>query len=145
RIFKSFGKKIFFSLFMVFILAVSALAQVTGTITGTVTDSTGGVVVNATVTLISEQTGESRNLNTNSEGRFTFSAVQPGAYTVKVEQQGFQTLERKKTVLSANENLAIGEMALTAGNVSETVTVTSEGAMVEKESSDLTARLTSDQ
>ncbi|HEX9423787.1 MAG TPA: carboxypeptidase-like regulatory domain-containing protein, partial [Pyrinomonadaceae bacterium] len=127
-------------------LAGSAVAQsITGSISGTVTDATGGVVVGASVTLHSDQTGTARSATTSDDGRFSFAALQPGVYTVKVEQRGFQTLERKNAVLSANESLALEDLALTAGQVSETVTVTGEGAMVEKESSDLTARLTADQ
>src|SRR5882724_7164735 len=131
---------------LVAMLSVSAVAQsVTGSISGTVTDATGGVVVGASVTLHSDQTGTTRTATTGEDGRFTFAALQPGAYSLLVEQPGFQRLERKNAVLTANENLALGELGLQAGQVSETVTVTSEGARVEKESSDLTARLTSDQ
>ena len=127
-------------------LSLSASAQtITGNITGTVTDSSGGVIPGATVTLVSERTGEARSGTTNEEGRFSFAAVQPGVYTVRVEQKGFQTLERKGAVLSANESLALGDIALQTGQVAEMVTVVSSGPVVEKESSDLTARLTSDQ
>lgn len=144
--FRLFGIKLLSSFVIALVLTISGIAQsVTGTISGIITDSNGGAIVNATVKLISEQNASTRNVNTNDEGRFTFSALQPGIYTIKVEQQGFQTLERKNNTLSANENLALGEMALTPGNVDETVTVTSEGQLVEKESSDLTARLTADQ
>ncbi len=89
------------------------------------------MVVGATVTLISDQTGSTRNVTTGEDGRFRFAAVHPGVYTLKVEQTGFQTLERKGVVLSANENLALGDLPLTAGQVTETVTVTSENAIVE--------------
>jgi Carboxypeptidase regulatory-like domain len=133
-------------LLLIALLAASAVAQsVTGSISGTVTDATGGVVVGASVTLHSDQTGTVRTAITGEDGRFTFAAAQPGTYSLTVEQKGFQRLERKNAVLSANENLALGYLALTAGQVSEIVTVTGEGAVVEKESSDLTARLTSDQ
>ena len=64
---------------------------------------------------------------------------------MKVERQGFQTLEQRGVILSANENLALGDIKLQPGQVSETVSVMSEGAIVERESSDLTARLTADQ
>lgn len=123
-----------------------AVAQtITGSISGTVTDPANRVVVGATVTLISDQTRSTRNFTTGEDGRFTFAAVQPGPYTLKVEQSGFQTLERKGVVLSANENLPLGDIGLTTGQVTETVTVTSENAVVETQTSDLTARLTSDQ
>ncbi|HWS85891.1 MAG TPA: carboxypeptidase regulatory-like domain-containing protein [Pyrinomonadaceae bacterium] len=128
------------------LLCRAAAAQsVTGNITGTVTDASGGVLVGAAVTLVNEKTGEKRNVNTNEDGRFAFAAVQPGVYTVRVEQQGFQILERRNTVLSANESLALGELPLSVGQVTEMVTTVASGATVETASSDLTARLTSDQ
>jgi hypothetical protein len=123
----------------------AAAQSVTGSITGAVTDASGGVLVGATVTLVNEKTGERRNVNTNEDGRFNFAAVQPGVYTVRVEQQGFQTLERKNTTLSANESLALGELALPVGQVTEVVTTVASGTTVETASSDLTARLTADQ
>ncbi|MGH9969509.1 MAG: carboxypeptidase regulatory-like domain-containing protein [Pyrinomonadaceae bacterium] len=127
-------------------ISTAAVAQtITGSISGTITDSSNRVVVGASVTLLSDQTGATRTSTTGEEGRFTFAALQPGIYSLKVEQNGFQTLDRKGVVLSANENLALGDLLLTPGQVTETVTVTSESAVVERESSDLTARLTSDQ
>jgi hypothetical protein len=128
------------------LLSLSAMAQtITGTISGTVADVNGAAVVGASVTLVNDQTKATRDLSTNEAGRFSFAALQPGVYTMKVEHQGFQTLLKQSVVLSANEGLALGELKLQAGQVSETVTVTSEGTAVERESSDLTARLTADQ
>ena len=118
---------------------------ITGTISGMVADVNGAAVVGASVTLVNDQTKATRDLSTNEDGRFSFAALQPGVYTLRVEHQGFQTLLKEKVVLSANEGLALGELKLQAGQVSETVTVISEGTIVEKESSDLTARLTADQ
>jgi carboxypeptidase family protein len=118
---------------------------ITGSISGAITDANGGVIPGAIVTLTSEKTGQSRGSTTNSEGRFNFPALQPGTYALKVERQGFQTLEQRGVILSANENLALGDLKLQPGQVSETVSIQSEGAIVERESSDLTARLTADQ
>ena len=132
--------------FAVLMLSPAATAQsVSGSISGIVTDPNGAMVPGANVTLISEQTGDKRDQATNESGRFSFAAVQPGVYSIKIEHQGFETLLRKKVILSANEALALGEFALKTGQVTETVTVQSEGQVVEKESSDLTARLTADQ
>src|SRR5438874_6597075 len=128
------------------IISSPVFAQtVTGTISGTVTDPNGAVVAGANVALINDQTYEKRDQVTNDAGRFDFASVQPGVYTLRIGHAGFETLLRTKIVLSANEGLALGELALKTGQVSETVTVQSEGQIVEKESSDLTARLTSDQ
>jgi hypothetical protein len=140
------GASLLPGLLVAMLLGTPAVAQtVTGTISGTVTDPNGAVVAGATVTLTNEQTNEKRDLATNESGRFDFAALQPGVYKLRVEHQGFETLLRTKVVLSANEDLALGQVALKTGQVTETVTVTTEGAIVEKESSDLQARLTADQ
>src|SRR5262245_256955 len=134
------------ALLMVIVSFGGAFSQtVTGTISGMVVDSSGAVMAGSTVKLINEQTGFARTVSTNDEGRFSFAAVQPGSYIIKVEHQGFQTLEKQGVILSANEVLALGNLQLSTGQVSETVTVSTQGAVVEKESSDLTARLTADQ
>src|SRR6266704_5620962 len=133
-------------LFVFALLSSTAIAQtITGSIGGTVRDANGGIVAGAAVMLVNDQTKAARSLNTTDEGRFSFAALQPGVYTVKIEHQGFQTLLKQNGVVSANENLALGELKLQPGQVAEMVTVTSEGAVVERETSDLTARLTADQ
>jgi hypothetical protein len=123
----------------------AAAQSITGTISGTVTDPTGAVVPGAAVTLVNQRTGDARKLSTNGDGRFVFSAVQPDTYTIKIEQQGFEALELKSTVLSADEDLALGSLQLKPGRVTETIEVSAKGARIDTESSDLTARLTSDQ
>ncbi|HBB98686.1 MAG TPA: hypothetical protein DC054_25165 [Blastocatellia bacterium] len=134
------------ALLAVLVLSPAAFSQsVTGSISGVVTDPNGAVVPGATATLMNDKTGDKRDQVTNEAGRFNFASVQPGAYTLKVEHQGFETMLRTRVVLSANEDLAFGEIHLRTGQVTETVTIASEGQIVEKESSDLTARLTSDQ
>src|SRR2546423_15653209 len=120
------------------ILTASTIAlgqSVTGTISGVVLDPNGAAVPGTEVTLVNDQTKEKRSQPTNDAGRFSFASLQPGFYTIKFEHQGFETLLRTRVVLSANESLALGEMALKTGQVTETVTVTSEGQIVEKESS----------
>ena len=119
---------------VVMLLAFGALANaqtITGSISGAVMDQTGGMIPGATVTLTSEKTGQARGSTSDSEGRFNFAALQPGAYALKVERAGFQTLEQRGVILSANENLALGDLKLQPGQVSETVSVMSEGAIVE--------------
>ena len=128
------------------VFAVPATSQtITGSISGAVADSTGGMIPSATVTLVSDKTGQTRTAATNGEGRFNFAALQPGTYSLKIEQQGFQAFEQRNIILSANENLALGDLKLQPGQVSETVSIMSEGAVIERESSDLTGRLTADQ
>jgi len=120
------------SVLAVFSLGPATNAQtVTGTISGVVVDPNGAVVAGADVTLINDQTNDKREQPTNESGRFTFASVQPGVYSLRIEHAGFETLVRTKVVLSANEGLALGELALKTGQVTETVTVQGEGQLVE--------------
>ena len=135
------------SVLMTLLLSLTLLngQTITGSVSGAIVDAAGAFVPGANVTITSDKTGQSRTSVSNDEGRFNFAALQPGSYSVKIERPGFQTLEQKGVILSANENLALGDLRLQAGQVSETVSVTSEGTLVERETSDLTARLTADQ
>ena len=128
-----------------FLSAPAAAQTITGTISGRVIDQNGAEVPGADITLTSDQTNDQRNQPTNESGRFSFASVRPGVYTIKIEHQGFEKLLLTRVVLSANEGLALGDLALKTGQLTETVTITSEGQVVEKESSNLTARLTADQ
>ncbi len=143
---RSQGVVVLMALLMGLLPGGAAFAQtITGTISGMVVDSSGASLPGANVILANEQTGNVRTLTANDEGRFSFAALQPGMYTVRIEQRGFQRLERKGVVLSANEVLALGNLELQPGQVTETVSVTTQGAVIERESSDLKARLTADQ
>src|SRR5438034_4668405 len=126
--------------------ANAAVAQsVSGSISGTVVDQSGQMMPGATVTLIDEPTGARRTLPTSDTGAFVLSAVQPGRYTVRIEMSGFTAVERKNITLPANERLSLGAITLTVGGVTETVTTTAQGSLVETTSSDRSALITSTQ
>src|SRR5450759_3270835 len=128
------------------IMPVQSVAQtVTGTITGSVVDNSGAVVVGASVALTSESTGAARQAKTSETGGFVFAAVQPGSYMVRVEVQGFRAFRRTGIVLTANDRVALGDIEMTLGAVTETVTVQARGAGVNTESAESTALLSSTQ
>ncbi len=131
---------------LLLLLCGESLAQlVTGSISGSVTDASGGAVAGAKVTVINERTGEARAAQSNDAGGFTFPALQPGAYTIKVEREGFRGLERKNLVLTANDKLSLGDLELQVGQVSETVQITAEGSLVKTVSSENSALLSATQ
>src|SRR5215510_10324665 len=109
--------------------ALSVFAQ-TGSLTGSVTDPSGQLIPGATVKLTYELNGEERVGVTNTSGDFTFSALAPGAYTVRVESSGFRPAERKGNMVLAAGRLALGTLQLEVGSLTESVTVTAEGANV---------------
>lgn len=131
---------------MVLGLLGSAPAQtVTGTISGMAVDPAGQVIPGATITLANERTGDTCHQLTNETGVFTFIAVQPGVYTIQVEQSGFRLFEPQGNVLPANEHLAVGTLMLSLGERSDTVTTTAERSAVQINSSEHSALLTSTQ
>src|SRR5437879_1738851 len=111
-------------------LTAQLVAQmtVTGAITGTVVDASGRAVPGAKVTLTSEKTRELRAASTNELGAFSFVAVPPDTYAIKAEHSGFKIFQRTGLVVSANERIALGDVGLQVGAVSETVTVTAQAA-----------------
>src|ERR1035438_5012341 len=74
-----------------------------GGIRGTVSDPTGAAIGTAKVTLTNEATGVSRATVTNTGGEYSFSAVNPAAYTVTVETPGFKKLDKKGLVVNTQE------------------------------------------
>src|ERR1700693_5990043 len=67
---------------------------VTGSMVGSITDSSGGAVPNAKVTLTETNTGVSRNASSNESGNYTFQSLPPGTYSVSAELTGFKRAER---------------------------------------------------
>jgi Carboxypeptidase regulatory-like domain/TonB dependent receptor len=113
-------------------LTVFAAAQdaTTGSISGTVTDSTGAVIKNATVTLTNTDRGEViRAVPTNSSGFFTATSLPLGTYSVKVEDVGFKTEVVTGLVLHVSDALTVNR-TLTPGAVSEVVSVTAASAQL---------------
>jgi hypothetical protein len=119
--------------------------EVTGSITGTVVDPAGAAIAGAAAQLISQQTGAMRNLTADADGNFVFSAVPPGTYTVSAEHAGFKKLQKKAIELAPGDKLGLGAMRLDIGAVSESVTVQSEGAMVQTATGERAGIVTSDE
>jgi Carboxypeptidase regulatory-like domain len=113
------------------LLAVDASAQTTsGSMSGTVVDAQDQVVPGADVILTNEQTQEVRRTVTNEVGLFTFPALVPGPYTVRVELSGFRPIERRSNMVLANNRLALPPLRLEVGSLAEAVTVSAIGEVV---------------
>lgn len=119
--------------------------QSTGTIFGRVVDPSGLAISAATVTLSSDRTAARRETPTNESGMFTFLAVEPDIYSIRLAMKGFRSLQRTGMVLSPNERLSVGDIQLTLGDLAQQVTVTAEGAQVQTGSSENSGLLTAKQ
>jgi hypothetical protein len=114
-----------------FALAVNVSAQTTSSsLSGTVVDESGQVIPGASVIIVNESTNETREAVTSAVGAFVFSGVAPGPYTIKISMTGFKPLEVKGRVVLANNRLAVGELKLAVGDVTESVSVTARGETV---------------
>ena len=126
----------------VFLLAGVAQAQtVTGSITGTVVDSSGAIVAGSKVTATNEATGAERTLTTTENGVFIFTNLVPTTYSVKIEMPGFRPVTRTGLTLTSGDRLALGNIELELGQTTEAITVTSEAAALNTENADVTATL----
>lgn len=107
---------------------------VSGSISGTVTDSSGAVVVGATVTLTNTDRGAIiRELKTNSTGFYTAQSLPLGTYTIAIAMTGFKTTRVTGLVLNVNDALTVSR-TLEPGGSNDSVTVTAAEAQINVES-----------
>ncbi len=120
---------------LAFCSALPADAQVSGaTVSGTITDPSGAVVANATISIKNAETGVSRTATSNSDGFFTAPNILPGRYEVKVTAPGFNTAVNKGVNLTVGSRQTLNQV-LQVGKVSETVEVTGTAPTVQLSSS----------
>ena len=115
----------------------------TGSIQGTVTDPQGAAVVNAEVTISSQNGGKSIEVVTNGTGLYNSGALTPGIYAVRVSAQGFQTIALSITVQVGS--ISSGNIALTLGSQATVVEVTSGAVLVNTEQAQIQGVVTADQ
>jgi hypothetical protein len=115
----------------------SSFAQTSqGQISGQVTDSSGGVIFGAKVTITNLGTQAQRVLETNQAGDYVAPGLDAGVYSVKVETKGFKSAVRDR--LQIEVGLALrADFQLTPGEVSQTVEVTSEAPLTDTTDSTL--------
>lgn len=122
---------------LVFLFGGIAFAQVTtGTISGTVKDSSGAVLPGTKVVVLHEDMGISRIVQTDSSGRYSAPSLGLGNYRVTASLEGFESESRKGILLTVGRE-AVVDFQMTVGAVNQTVEVTGEAPMVESTTSSL--------
>ncbi|MGE0453420.1 MAG: carboxypeptidase regulatory-like domain-containing protein [Vicinamibacteria bacterium] len=124
-------------------LALPSFAQQTGSIIGTVTASDGSVLPGVTVEARSPVLPGPRVTVSGGNGEYRLPALPPGAYTVKFDLSGMQSVTRKAQVGLGTETSV--NAALAVGGVSEEVTVTAEVSLVDRESPTIVSAISNDQ
>jgi hypothetical protein len=135
-------------------LAIAAVVAVLGTIAaaqssrgalaGTIEDSSGAVVSNATVTATGVGTGSVYNTTSTSSGGYRIPDMQLGAYNIKIEAPGFKTSEQTGVVIQVNSVTSLN-VTLEVGQVQETMTVTGDAPTLQTESSEIGTVVTTKQ
>jgi hypothetical protein len=109
-----------------FCLTAALFGQIErGTISGTVTDSTGASAVGAEITVSNPATGFEFKTVTSGEGQFVAPNLIAGTYKVVASHPGFKTVNRGDLIVRPNQRLAV-DLVLEVGEVTQTVEVTGE-------------------
>jgi hypothetical protein len=109
-------------------------------IAGTVADMTGAVISNAQVKATEINTGAIRTVESNAEGRFLFSQVNPGTYRIEVHAEGFGPGQSQPTSVSVSQTATVN-FSLSPATTEQTVEVTEQSALMSLENPNTTTTL----
>jgi hypothetical protein len=119
------------------LLVGPAYAQsTTGSIFGTVTDQSGGVIPSSTVTATDLKTGILRTAQTNASGNYVFPSLPPGDYAISASATSFAKQTKSGVHVDVNQS-AEASFQMSVGNAAETVTVSGGGQLIEMRESQI--------
>src|SRR5436309_2118364 len=108
----------------------TAAAQSTATLQGTVTDATGAVVPNATVTVHNQSTGEERTAQTNDTGFYIVPSLPVGTYRLQVKAPGMQSMVVNEVVLEVGRTVA-QDFTVKVAATSETIEISAAAPVID--------------
>lgn len=115
------------------ITGMARAQSTTGTISGTVKDSTGAILPGVTVNIKHLQTSQVRGVDTSTDGRFRATSLAVGDYELTAQLQGFKTEVRSGITLTLGREAVI-DFTLQLGDIGETISVTAEAPLVDTSS-----------
>ncbi len=119
------------------VLATAAVAQTTsGSIAGSVVDPSHAAVPAVQVTALEHDKNLTFSAKTDENGRFVFAQVPPGNWTLTIEATGFKKYEQAGITLNANEKLALGELVMQVGTMTEAIEVSATAVKLQTESAE---------
>lgn len=108
-----------------------ALAQTfQGGVRGIVLDPNAALIPHVELTLVNDETGVARSTASNAAGEYSFANVQPGAYTLRADLEGFRSFVAEGLTIGISTFL-VSDITLDVGGVEETITVTAETPLIE--------------
>jgi hypothetical protein len=128
-------------LMAVLVFGGQAFAQTsTADILGNVTDSTGAILPNATVTLVNKDTNDTRTLQTSDAGAFTFTNLNPGHYKLTFAETGFNTVSNNDIVVAAGDRRRV-DTQMAVGSTT-TIEVSTAAPALQTDSSSIASTVT---
>ena len=133
-----------FALALIVCPLIAGAQELTATLSGAVTDSTGAVIPKAAVSITQNATGAVRTVQSDDSGNYVFSNVPAGSYTLNVSSSGFTSFVAKDVILKVGEARGFN-VQLKAGAASTTVTVEATAVTVDTESAAEAGNLSGEQ
>ncbi len=121
-------------------LSIAAAQTSNGSIVGVITDTSGGALVGATVTITSTDTGAVRTTLTNSEGNYRIESVLPGMYDISASAAGFQTTIQKGLQVPGTA-IVTASLVLKVGSTSDKVEVSADNAVINTDNGQLSGTI----
>jgi len=121
-------------------MRANAQGETTSAIVGQVSDASGASVPGATVTIHNVETGLQRTAATDDSGRFNFTQLKPGTYTVRVEAQGFEA-QQNDTVTASLGQKQTADFALKVAQARENIEVSGEAVILNPENANTSTTL----
>src|SRR6266404_4480450 len=109
-----------------------AQSQISGTISGTITDKTGGTIPDAKITIMNKATGQSQNATTNNAGYYVVTNLAPGTYDVTAEKGGFERCVETGVQLDPAASVQLA-CTMQMGQITQTVEVQAQAIAVQTE------------
>jgi Carboxypeptidase regulatory-like domain/TonB-dependent Receptor Plug Domain len=134
-----------FCTLVVVLTGVTVAQTSSGTISGHLVDQSGGIVTDADVKLINQQTNVIVTTKVRSNGDFIFPDVQPGTFAIVVQARGYKEMRQVDLRLSASQSLSTGTLVLQIGQVTESVMVTAAITPLQTTSSERSGVLDTEQ
>lgn len=120
--------------------AAWAQGETTSAILGQVMDSTSAAVPGATVTIVNRDNGLKRIAKTDEAGRFNFSQLLPGSYSVRAEAQGFQPAQANNVIAGLGQKQSVN-LTLNVAQARQSVDVSAEAAIINPDNANTTTTL----
>lgn len=141
----SFSLRTFFCGLILLMLAGIASAQFRASVQGTITDTSGGIIPEATVTLTNKGTNRAQTVTASEDGFYRLSGLPPGEYSISVEKAGYKKQVLENVTVNAEGTEGV-DISLEAGEVTATVTVTDAlDQQLETENANISKAITTEQ